>query len=99
MWNEGRTVFSLGIDWANQDSAAEKTRLRKQLVQASLELETIVGSDGGTYVNEANPYEPGWKNAFWGPNYDKLLEIKKRVDPKNLMVCNRCVGTDILYEP
>jgi hypothetical protein len=58
-----------------------------------------VGSDGGTYINEANPYEPDWKNAFWGPNYDKLLEIKKRVDPKNLMVCNRCVGTDILYEP
>ena len=87
------------MDWANRASVAEKTRLRKQLVQASLDLEEIVGSDGGTYINEANPYEPDWKNAFWGSNYDKLLQIKKRVDPANLMVCNRCVGTDVLYEP
>jgi hypothetical protein len=89
----------MGVDWANQANGTERTRLRKELVQVSLELEALVGKDGGTYINEANPYEPDWKNAFWGPNYHKLLEIKQRIDPENLMVCNRCVGTDILYEP
>ena len=89
----------MGVDWANQANSTEKARLRKQLVEVSLELEAIVGRDGGTYINEANPYEPDWKNAFWGPNYEKLLEIKQRIDPENLMVCNRCVGADIVYEP
>lgn len=44
-------------------------------------------------------YEPDWQNVFWGPKYDRLLSIKKRIDPTNLFVCNRCVGTDILWEP
>lgn len=68
-------------------------------MEVSEELQKVVGSEGGTYINEANPYEPYWKEVFWGPHYEKLLEIKKRIDPTNLMVCNRCVGTDILYEP
>ena len=59
----------------------------------------MVGPNGGTYTNEANPYEPYWKEAFWGSNYKKLLKIKKRIDPKNLLTCNRCVGTDIVLQP
>ena len=87
------------MDWANNASLEGKEYLKRRLVQACLELEEIVGVDGGTYINEANPYEPDWKNVFWGPNYDRLLKIKRRIDPTNLMVCNRCVGTDIVYEP
>jgi FAD/FMN-containing dehydrogenase len=36
---------------------------------------------------------------FWGEKYDRLLGIKKRVDPTGVFVCNRCVGGDILLEP
>jgi hypothetical protein len=99
VWARGRTVFSLGVDWSNDASAAEKKYRKEQLIQASLGLEAIVGADGGTYVNEANPYEPHWQEAFWGSNYERLLKVKQRIDPGNLMVCNRCVGTDIVYEP
>jgi FAD/FMN-containing dehydrogenase len=99
VWADARTVFSLGVDWRNDATATERKRLKERLVNASLELERVVGPGGGTYVNEANPYEPNWQSAFWGLNYERLLQIKKRVDPKNLMVCNRCVGTDIVYEP
>ena len=99
VWLEGRTVFSLGVDWANHASDDEKKRAKELLVQVTLDLKKIVGSGGGTYINEANPYEPDWKNVFWGSNYEKLLEVKKRIDPKNLMICNRCAGTDVVYEP
>lgn len=91
--------MSYGIDWPNNATAAEKKRLKQELVKVSLEMGKIVGSEDGTYVNEANPYEPDWQNVFWGSNYEKLEKIKKRVDPKGLMMCNRCVGTDIIYEP
>jgi len=37
--------------------------------------------------------------VFWGEKYGRLLAIKRRVDPTNLFVCNRCVGTDIVLEP
>ena len=44
-------------------------------------------------------YEPEWQKVFWGPKYNRLLAIKKRIDPTNLFACNRCVGTDVLFEP
>lgn len=91
--------MSFGIDWPNNATAAEKKRRRQELVEVSLKMGEIVGSDGGTYINEANPYEPDWQNVFWGSNHAKLEAIKKRIDPRGLMMCNRCVGTDIIYEP
>lgn len=92
--------MSFGVDWPNNATNAEKKRRKQKLVEVSLELGKIVGPDGGTYVNEANPYEPDWKSVFWGEkNYKRLERIKRRIDPRNLMVCNRCVGTDVIYEP
>ena len=44
-------------------------------------------------------YEPHWQDVFWGSNYKRLLEIKKRIDPQNLFTCNRCVGSDIVLKP
>ncbi len=36
---------------------------------------------GGAYFNEADGQEPDWQRAFFGANYNRLLGIKKRVDP------------------
>lgn len=103
-WLDSRAVFSLSTDWADDAPEDEKRALRLQLVEVSRRLGRIVGegeggSGVGTYVNEANPYEPEWKSVFWGAKYERLLRIKRRVDPGNLFVCNRCVGTDVVLEP
>ncbi|OJD14025.1 hypothetical protein AJ78_05596 [Emergomyces pasteurianus Ep9510] len=51
--------------------------------------------DGGAYQNEADAYEPNHIDSFWGrKNYDRLLRIKKEVDPNNLITCHQCVGAD-----
>jgi hypothetical protein len=44
-------------------------------------------------------YEPKWQTVFWGKKYERLLSIKKRVDPAQLFVCNRCVGSDLVLKP
>jgi FAD/FMN-containing dehydrogenase len=48
----------------------------------------------GAYVNEASPHEPAWKDVYWGSNYPRLLEIKKKWDPKNVFWCSPCIGAD-----
>jgi hypothetical protein len=99
IWSSSRALLSLGVDWADDIPEAEKLRLKLRGVEASRKLADIVGQEGGTYINEANPYEPEWENVFWGNNYDKLVEVKRRVDPESLFGCNRCVGGDIVFEP
>lgn len=41
-----------------------------------------------------NPGEPNWQQAFWGENYERLLKIKREVDPRDVLWCHPCVGND-----
>jgi len=48
----------------------------------------------GSYVNEADYFEPDWQNSFWGVNYPRLLSIKQKYDPHNIFTCHHCVGSE-----
>ncbi|KAI8258043.1 FAD-linked oxidoreductase ZEB1 [Colletotrichum sp. SAR 10_77] len=50
--------------------------------------------DSGAYINEADDREPDWQKTFWGRNYDRLREIKKKYDPDSIQWCHRCVGSE-----
>ncbi|KAJ9651527.1 hypothetical protein H2198_009195 [Neophaeococcomyces mojaviensis] len=97
-WAESIGVLSFGTNWEDEAPFEEKQFKRQLLVAQSERLGEIFGPTGGTYINEANPFEPDWQNVFWGSNYARLLGIKRSIDPTNLFVCNRCVGTDIVFE-
>jgi hypothetical protein len=57
-------------------------------------LRDAVG-EPGAYQNEADIFEPDPVNSFWGQaNYDKLMGMKKQLDPKNLLTCWGCIGWD-----
>ncbi|KAE8391183.1 FAD binding domain protein [Aspergillus alliaceus] len=99
IWKRSHGLLSISVDWADTATSREKHEKRQRAVQMSERLTELVGTEGGTYINEANPYEPEWQSVFWGKKYDRLLAIKRRVDPTNLFVCNRCVGTDVVLQP
>ncbi|KAJ7089173.1 FAD-binding domain-containing protein [Mycena belliarum] len=46
----------------------------------------------GAYQNEADVNEPNHEVSFWGSNYPRLLQIKKKYDPENVLSCWHCVG-------
>ncbi|GKT64936.1 FAD binding domain protein [Colletotrichum tofieldiae] len=48
----------------------------------------------GTYLNEANTFEPAWQWSFFGPNYGRLRSIKESYDPEGLLWCPQCVGSE-----
>lgn len=50
--------------------------------------------NGGTYGNEADISEPGWQKSFWGANYERLVEIKKKWDSTGLFYVYRGVGSE-----
>ncbi|KAB5588741.1 hypothetical protein CTheo_7818 [Ceratobasidium theobromae] len=86
-------MFSGG--W-NDTTPPEMIELTKQaLTNFTQELGQYSGLDQAAYLNEADPREPQWKKAFFGSHYDRLLKIKRAVDPKGLFTCNRCIGSDL----
>lgn len=34
------------------------------------------------------------EHSFWGDNYERLLAIKRQVDPENFFWCAACVGRE-----
>ena len=49
----------------------------------------------GAYFNEADMFEPDPIGAFWGrSNYERLMKVKKEVDPKNILQVYQGVGWD-----
>jgi hypothetical protein len=48
-----------------------------------------------SYFSESAYTMTDWTQRYWGAsNYDRLLEIKRRVDPIGLFWCYHCVGSE-----
>ncbi|KAF2019041.1 FAD/FMN-containing isoamyl alcohol oxidase-like protein MreA [Aaosphaeria arxii CBS 175.79] len=52
------------------------------------------GPDGATYVNEGDLYEPNWQESYWGSNYARLLELRKKWDPTGVFYTQTTPGTE-----
>ncbi|KAL4890020.1 FAD-binding domain-containing protein [Aspergillus ambiguus] len=49
----------------------------------------------GAYQNEADPFEPDPAATFWGEaHYGRLSQIKKMVDPSNILTVHQGIGWD-----
>ncbi len=73
-----------GIKGKEPDEAAGKIETDK--ISAAIRLFKNLAPEAGTYVNEADYFQTDWQQAFWGPNYAKLLEIKKKYDPNGFIL-------------
>ncbi|KAI8239029.1 FAD-linked oxidoreductase ZEB1 [Colletotrichum sp. SAR 10_96] len=65
-----------------------------ELVDAAAEGLRRLAPDMGSYINEGSVYEKDWQQAYWGANYERLLSIKKTVDPDDVFWCEPCVGNE-----
>lgn len=60
----------------------------------AIEALTPPGEEGGAYLNEGDFNQPNWQSAFYGVNYQKLLGIKDRYDPRGLFYARTAVGSE-----
>jgi len=48
----------------------------------------------GVCYNHHSAFEPDWRNACWGNNYEKLSSLKNKYDANQTFNCWHCVGYD-----
>jgi hypothetical protein len=49
--------------------------------------------NGGAYLNEADINDPDWQQNFYGGLYDRLDEVKRKYDPKDIFYAKTAVGS------
>ncbi|KAB5590657.1 hypothetical protein CTheo_5910 [Ceratobasidium theobromae] len=91
-WRRDALVHWVFSGHLSYGAPKQNERIKKEITKLTKGLGAIAGLDNAAYFNEADPGEPQWKKAFFGSHYDRLLRVKRKVDPKHLFTCNRCVG-------
>lgn len=88
---------ALPRSWPPNNTTLQRTittRLRLNETQSLRDL----APDTGAYVNEADPTEPSWRETFYGANYERLFEVKKRWDPRGVFWFKNAVGSEEMWE-
>lgn len=68
---------------------------QKKITEVYMPQIIAVTPGSGTYMNEADFNQPNWKETFYGTNYDRLMTIKKKWDPKSLFYNWRGVNSEV----
>jgi hypothetical protein len=53
-----------------------------------------VAPDAGSYLSESDYFDHDWQHSFHGPNYPRLLTVKKKYDPEGLFFVHHGVGSE-----
>ena len=68
-------------------------RHARQIGKAMRELKKLAPA-AGSYFAESDFFEPDWQKSYWGPNYPRLLSIKRKYDPGGLFFVHHGVGSE-----
>ncbi|KAK0732955.1 hypothetical protein B0T26DRAFT_632951 [Lasiosphaeria miniovina] len=80
--------------WDGGAPLAQRRGAVQLLRNATRILGRAAGPDACTYANEADPWLDDWAAQFWGDKYERLVQVKRSVDPDGLLSCWHCVGWD-----
>ena len=74
-------------DYKNaQDSSSEINNAMSELLK--------VAPNAGSYMSESNFFLKDWQRSFWGSNYERLSQVKKKYDPAGLFFIHHGVGSE-----
>lgn len=96
IWRETQLHVIIKRTWKDTTPFNQQAALQKSLTEKEVPLLKKLDTtpQGGSYLNEADAYEPNWKESFWGSNYRRLYQIKQKWDPEGLFIVRTGVGSE-----
>ena len=73
---------------------ADMIALQRKMTQVYVPKLSALAPSSGVYLNEADPFQPNWQNAFYGANYQRLRGIKSLYDPDDIFYALGAVGSE-----
>lgn len=80
--------------WPANYGSQEIRQIKVDATFRKLKAMKAAAPDTGTYLNEADGYDPDWKRDWYGDRYHWLQTVKQEYDPDEVFWCWRCVGSE-----
>ncbi|KIN03275.1 hypothetical protein OIDMADRAFT_40859 [Oidiodendron maius Zn] len=93
-WRDAAIHLITTQTWDDSLAKAQVKQILDGMTYSKLNALRELEPGSGAYLNEANPFEPGWQWSFFGPNYARLRQIKDKYDPDGTLWCPQCVGSE-----
>jgi hypothetical protein len=91
-WRDAVWFAIMGGGWAPGISETELEAVQRKITENWMGRLRVYGPGG--YGNEGDVMEPDFAGAFFGTNYDRLLQIKRKTDPYDLFWAPTAVGSE-----
>nr|POE79478.1 fad-linked oxidoreductase zeb1 [Quercus suber] len=92
-WRESLYTLNMDVYFDLEGPIDVLKVLQKEMNDDQDQLRALTPG-GGAYMNEGTFDNPEWKEDYYGPNYDRLLEVKNKYDPSHLLYGPASVGSD-----
>jgi len=94
-WRTALVHATLTLPWSFTAPWADMIALQDKMTYSIVPQIEAATPNSGAYMNEADFRQIGWKEKFFGSNYNTLLSIKKKYDPNDLFYAVTAVGSDV----
>jgi hypothetical protein len=93
-WRNALVHVILSLPWNFTAPWEEMIALQDQMTFSVVPQMEAATPNSGAYMNEADFRQIGFKEDFFGANYNELLSIKNKYDPNHLFYATTAVGSD-----
>lgn len=93
-WRRAATHLAISWAWPLNATVGDQEQVTSAITHQWMPALRDLEPDMGAYVNEADADEPNWQMSFWGANYLRLRQIKRKWDPLDLFLVRRGVGSE-----
>jgi len=94
-WRDSAFHLGFVVDQAFTASWAEM-QTNQATINGYMDEFRAMTPGGGSYANEASYNYVHWKTDYYGANYERLLAIKRKYDPGNVLWGGVNVGGDLM---
>jgi FAD/FMN-containing dehydrogenase len=77
---------------------AARGHARARAIGRAMDALLAVAPRAGSYVSESDYFLRDWQDAFWGSNYPRLAQVKRKYDPDGLFFVRHGVGSEAWSE-
>ncbi|KAH3920290.1 hypothetical protein HBH56_002450 [Parastagonospora nodorum] len=94
-WRSTITQLQMITNWNSTAPWVDMEAAQKKMTEEFMPKIEAVTPGSGSYMNEADFRQERWQDVFFGKNFKKLDDVKRKYDPENVFYILKGVGSDM----